>query len=68
MPKCGFIKVALQLYWVALWYGFSPVNLQEIFRTSFDKNTYGGLLLSFSGKQKIISWDDNYLASGLLYY
>ena len=28
---------------IALWHGCSPVNLQHIFRTTFPKNTLGGL-------------------------
>ena len=40
MSKCDFNKVAL----------CSPVNLLRIFRTSFCKNTSGGLLL-LSGNQ-----------------
>ena len=36
---CNFIEVALQ-------FGCSPVNLLHIIRTSFTKNTYGGLLLN----------------------
>ena len=37
MPKCDFNKVAL--------HGCSPVNLLYIFRTSFPKNTSGGLVM-----------------------
>ena len=40
MSKCDFSKVALQFR-----HGCSPVNLLHIFRTSFLKNTSGGLLL-----------------------
>ena len=39
MPKCDFIEIAL-------WHGFSPVNLLHIFRTTFLKNISGWLLLS----------------------
>ena len=49
MPKCNFNKVAkLQSNFIeiALWYGYSPVNLLHIFRTSFPRNTFGWLLLS----------------------
>ena len=35
---CNFIEITL-------WHGYSPANLLHIFRTSFPKNTYGGLLL-----------------------
>ena len=37
---CNFIQIALR-HWC------SPVNLLHIFRTSFNKNTYGGLLMYF---------------------
>ena len=37
MPRCDFNKVAL--------HGCSPVNVLHIFRTSFPRNTYEGLLL-----------------------
>ena len=35
---CNFIEITL-------WHGCSPVNLLNIFRTRFSKNTSGGLLL-----------------------
>ena len=35
---CNFFEIAL-------WHGCSPLNLLYIFRTSFPKNTSGGLLL-----------------------
>ena len=38
MLKCDFNKIALQ-------HGCSPVNLLYIFRATFYKNTYEGLLL-----------------------
>ena len=38
MSKCNFIEIAL-------WHGFSPVNLLHIFKTPFLKNTHGWLLL-----------------------
>ena len=41
---CDFNIVALQFC--------SPVNLPHIFRASFYKNTYGGLLLCFSREEK----------------
>ena len=44
MAKCGFKKVALQLYWNRI----SRVKLLHIFRTPFPKNTPGRLLLSVS--------------------
>ena len=45
MSKCGFNKVARQLYWNHTSAGCSPVNLLHIFKTLFPKNTSGGLLL-----------------------
>ena len=36
---CSFIEITL-------WHGYSPVNLLHIFRTTFPKNTPGGLLLN----------------------
>ena len=47
MPKCDFNKVALQLIEIALRHGCSPVNLLNIFKTTFSKNTYEGLLLIY---------------------
>ena len=38
MPKGDFNEIAL-------WYGWSPVNVLHIFKTPFLKNTPGGLLL-----------------------
>ena len=35
---CNFIEITLR-------HGYSPVNLLQIFRTPFHKNTYGRLLL-----------------------
>ena len=37
---CNFTEVAVQ-------HGSSPINLPDIFKTSFYKNTYGGLLLTY---------------------
>ena len=51
MSKCDFNKVALQLYHtsqITVWHGCSSVNLLHIIRTSFPKNTSGGLLLEIS--------------------
>ena len=45
MAKRNFKKVALQLSLITLRHGRDPANLFEIFRTSFPKNTSGGLLL-----------------------
>ena len=44
MPKCDFNKVAKQPFR----HGCSPVNLLDIFRTPFTKNTSERLLLLFS--------------------
>ena len=38
VPKCDFNKVTLR-------HVCSPINLLRVFRTTFYKNTYGGLLL-----------------------
>ena len=53
-PKCDFNKVALQLYWnhTSAW-GHSPVNLLNIFRTPFYKNTSGGLLLKVNASSRV---------------
>ena len=44
MPSCDFNKVSKQ---ITLRHGQSPVNLLHVFRTLFDKNTSGELLLIF---------------------
>ena len=44
MSKCDFNKVAKQLYEIKLRHGCSLVNLLDIFRTPFPRNTSGGLL------------------------
>ena len=46
--KCDFNKVFCNFTEIPLRYGYSPVNLLHIFRTSFYKNTYGRLLLLLS--------------------
>ena len=43
---CNFIEIAL-------WHGCSPVNLLNIFRTTFSKNTSGWLLLKTHTNQSI---------------
>ena len=45
MPKCDFNKVASNFIEIALRHGCSPVNLLDIFRMVFTKNTSGSLLL-----------------------
>ena len=50
MPKCDFNKVAKQLR-----HGCSPVNLKHIFRTPFQQNTSGWLLLGFANILKLLS-------------
>ena len=42
IPKCDFNKVAIK---ITLQHGYSPVNLLDILRTPFSKNTSGWLLL-----------------------
>ena len=44
MPKFD-LKLQSNFIEIALRHGCSPVNLLHIFRTSFYKNTHGGLLL-----------------------
>ena len=39
------IKLLKQFFEIALWHGFSHVDLLHIFRKPFPKNTSGGLLL-----------------------
>ena len=48
MLMCNFNKVALQSNFIeiALRYGCSPVNLLNIFRTPFSRNTSGWLFLN----------------------
>ena len=46
MPECDFnVKFQSNFIKVTLRHGQSPVNLLHIFKTSFPKYTYGGLLL-----------------------
>ena len=49
MLKCDFSKVTKQLYCnfieITLQHGCCPINLLDIFRTPFLKNSSGGLLL-----------------------
>ena len=45
MPKCDFNRFALQLYWNHTSAWVSSYNLLHIFRTSFPKITFGGLIL-----------------------
>ena len=54
---CGsLISIKLQSNFIeiTLRYGFSPVNLMHIFRTSFLKNTSGWLLLYYSNSKRHI--------------
>ena len=48
IPKCDFNKIPLlySLIEITLRYECSFVNLLNIFRTHFYKNTFGGLLLA----------------------
>ena len=46
MPKEISIKLFCNFLEIALWHGCSPVNLLHIFRTLFNENTNGGLLLT----------------------
>ena len=46
MPKCDFNKVAISnSVEITLRHGCSPINLLHVFKTPFNKNTSGGLLL-----------------------
>ena len=58
MPKCNFNKVAKQLYSnhiSARVFSCGNVNLLHICRTTFPKNTFGGLLLSLPCLIKMIN-------------
>ena len=44
MPKCDFNKLC-NFIEIALWHGWSLINLPHILRTSYPKNTSEGLLL-----------------------
>ena len=48
-------KLLCYLIEIALWHGFSLVNLLHIFRTPSSKNTSGWLLL-----QQVLSYVHNY--------
>ena len=54
MPKCNFNKVAKQIE-ITLRRRCSLVNLLLIFRTSFPKNTTGGLLLHLNDIFMVVS-------------
>ena len=41
----GVLKICSKLIDITLWHGCSPVNLLNIFRTPFSKNTSGWLFL-----------------------
>ena len=58
MPKCDFNKVTLQLYWNRTSAWVFPVNLLHIFRTSFPKNTSGGVLLLLTHFILLVSQSD----------
>ena len=49
--QSNFIEITLQ-------HGCSPVNLLHIFRTTFPKNTYGGLLPEVSIKEIIVTYTE----------
>ena len=46
MLKCDFNKLQSNFIEITLQHGCSPVDLLHIFRTTFPKNTSGGLLLN----------------------
>ena len=64
MPKCDFNKVASNFIEITLRHGCSLVNLLQIFRTPFPKNTSGRLLLLRFHKENVglvhISYSDQY--------
>ena len=47
MPKCDLMKLQSNFIEITLRHGCSPVNLLQIFRAPFPKNTSRGLLLLF---------------------
>ena len=49
--------ISIKLLEITLRHGFSPVNLLHIFRTTFPKDTFGGLLLVLVPK---IAWKEQY--------
>ena len=44
MPKCDFSEVTSNFSEITLRHGYSPINLPYIFKISFPKNTFEGLL------------------------
>ena len=54
MPKCEFNKVAGNFMEIVLWYGCCLINLLDIFRTPFPKNTSGELFLSIVTGESLI--------------
>ena len=63
------IKLLCNFNEIALWHGCSLVNLLNIFKTRFPKNTFGGLLLmlTFNTKAYYIS-KRNYVGKKVLYF
>ena len=60
MPKCDFNKVVKQSNFIeiALRHECSPVNLLDIFRTAYRRNTSGWLLLYGTGPF-CLKWFEN---------
>ena len=54
------IKLLSNFIEIALRHGCSPVNLQRIFRTPFNKNISGGLLLTLSSFQFFFSGKEHH--------
>ena len=57
-PRRSVISINMQINFIeiALWHGYSPVNLLHIFRIPFPKNTSGGLLWKLLATRKTMKW------------
>ena len=55
-PRRSVISINMQINFIeiALWHGYSPVNLLHILRTPFLKNFSGGLLLYFRNSVNLL--------------
>ena len=61
------IKLQSNFIEIPLRRGCSPVDLLQIFRTCFYKNTYGGMLLKSESKRKKIYWAVEFVAPIVLW-
>ena len=50
MLKCYFNNLQSNFIEITLQHGCFPINLLHIFRTTFPKNTFGGLLLNIKAE------------------